>query len=68
CQIHASMNSCHGTGKPFTTAIIPSKPDYARGSLRMLTFGGNRKSFIEKVRPKAAIRVFTLVTGVDQFL
>lgn len=32
------MNSCHGTGKPFTTAIIPSKPDYARGSLRMLTF------------------------------
>ncbi|WP_186819664.1 hypothetical protein, partial [Acetobacter tropicalis] len=28
---------CHGTGKPFTTAIRPSKPDYARGSLRMLT-------------------------------
>ncbi|WP_206752304.1 hypothetical protein, partial [Acetobacter fallax] len=40
CQIHASMNSCHGTGKPFTTAIIPSKPDYARGSLRMLTNHG----------------------------
>jgi hypothetical protein len=31
------MNSCHGTGKPFTRAIIPSKPDYARASLRMLT-------------------------------
>ncbi|MFB9870949.1 SLATT domain-containing protein, partial [Acetobacter farinalis] len=49
CQIHASMNSCHGTGKPFTTAIIPSKPDYARGSLRMLTEGQLRECFARLV-------------------
>lgn len=29
---------------------------------------GEQKVVYRKVRPKAAIRVFTLVTGVDQFL
>ncbi|SAY46837.1 hypothetical protein KRIGEM_03196 [Komagataeibacter rhaeticus] len=35
--IHASMNSCPGTGKPTSRSTIPSPPEYARVSRRMLT-------------------------------
>ncbi|WP_198133954.1 HepT-like ribonuclease domain-containing protein [Komagataeibacter oboediens] len=35
--IHASMNSCPGTGKPTSRSTIPSPPEYARVSRRMVT-------------------------------
>ncbi|WP_110507743.1 transposase [Komagataeibacter oboediens] len=35
--IHASMNSCPGTGKPTSRSTIPSPPEYARVSRRMIT-------------------------------
>ncbi|MBV1825942.1 Mov34/MPN/PAD-1 family protein, partial [Komagataeibacter oboediens] len=36
--IHASMNSCPGIGKPTSRSTIPSPPEYACVSRRMLTF------------------------------
>ncbi|WP_258376189.1 aldehyde dehydrogenase family protein, partial [Komagataeibacter xylinus] len=33
----ASMNSCPGTGKPTSRSTIPSPPEYARVSRRMIT-------------------------------